>query len=232
MSTSRILRIAAVATAALVLVGCGRFQVDLAVSEENTLDGSIVVAVVVGDDDVRTQQIAPEVADFRHRGYSLMTQADAGSPELPVYEELTGTAQRWRDLEGFYTRYGDVRELLREVDDRYVIANAGDEVAFLFPAPPAPPKGWVRDFVLIGDGWNKDGDFNTAFSGTVLPLPSHDSPSYDTPPGALEDDPVYQRHPSDWVTYHTRYVGSEVFENGLRPHSSIGIDTTRRREGD
>ena len=23
---------------------------------------------------------------------------------------------------------------------------------------------WVRDFVLIGDGWNKDGDYNTAFS--------------------------------------------------------------------
>lgn len=51
MSTSRILRIAAVATAALVLVGCGRFQVDLTVNEANTLDGSIVIAMTVGDEE-------------------------------------------------------------------------------------------------------------------------------------------------------------------------------------
>lgn len=51
MSTSRILRIAAVAAAALVLVGCGRFQVDLTVNEENTLDGSIVIAIAVGEED-------------------------------------------------------------------------------------------------------------------------------------------------------------------------------------
>ena len=30
-----------------------------------------------------------------------------------------------------------------------------------------------RDFVLIGDGWEKDGDYNTAYSQTVLPLPTH-----------------------------------------------------------
>ena len=71
--------------------------------------------------------------------------------------------------------------MLERVDDRYVIANAGDELALRFPAPPPPPSGWVRDFVMIGDGWNKDGDYNTAFSKTVLPLPSHDQTSYDAP---------------------------------------------------
>ena len=71
--------------------------------------------------------------------------------------------------------------------------------------------------MLIGDGWNKDGDFNTVFSKTVLPLPAHDRPYGDTPPGALEDDPVYRRHPGDWETYHTRYVTPRDFQRGLRP---------------
>ena len=178
---------------------------------------SLAVAVAAPETTLKTQRLAPQSAELRHRGYSLMTQADASSPELPHYDTLAGTGQRWRDLIGFYTRFGDVRELLKAVDDRYVIANAGDELALRFPAPPPPPEGWVRDFVLIGDGWNKDGDFNTAFSQTVLPLPSHARPGYDSPPGALEDDPVYRFHPEDWREYHTRYITPGDFQNGLRP---------------
>jgi hypothetical protein len=151
-----------------------------------------------------------------------MTRADDRSPELPRYETLIGTGQRWRDLIGYYTRFGDVRDLLAGVDDRYVIANAGDELALRFEAPPAPTGGWVRDFVLIGDGWNKDGDYNTAFSQTVLPLPSHKRPGYDTPPGVLEDDPAYCRHPEDWREYHTRYITPHAFQRGLRPRSDAG----------
>ena len=104
--------------------------------------------------------------------------------------------QRWRDLVGYHTRFGNVNALLSDVDDRYVIMNAGDEMRLRFPEQPAPESGWRRDFVLIGDGWEKDGDYNTGFSQTVLPLPSHDRPAYGEAraPGDLEDDPVYQRH--------------------------------------
>ena len=90
-------------------------------------------------------------------------------------------------------------------------------MALQFEAPPGPPAGWVRDYVLIGDGWEKDGDYNTAFSKTVLPLPSHSRPNYNTPPGRLEDDPVYRAHPKDWEVYHTRYITPEEFQNILRP---------------
>ena len=62
----------------------------------------------------------------------MTEQKDAGSPERPRYV-LAGTAPRWRDLEGYHTRFGDVRELLARVDDRYVIMNAGDEMR-----PPLP----------------------------------------------------------------------------------------------
>jgi hypothetical protein len=145
--------------------------------------------------------------DLHYRGYSAITAPPAGAPEIPDYQRLVATQQRWRDLTGFYTRYGDVSELLKSVDDRYVIMNAGDEMSFRFPAAQPPAPGMVRDFVIKGDGWIKDGDYNSTFSRTVLPLPHHGERDYSTPPGRLEDEWVYQRHAEDWQTYHTRYVG-------------------------
>ena len=138
-----------------------------------------------------------------------INQANSSSPEIPDYNHLAGTRQTWRDLEGYYTRYGDVRELLAGIDDRYVIMNAGDEISLRFPALPEPPAGWVRDYVIAGDGWIKDGDYNSTYSKTVLPLPHHDRTEYDTPPGRLEDEWTYRQHPQDWQTYQTRYVTPE-----------------------
>ena len=172
-------------------------------------------APALPDADLRTTRVDPQVADLRYRGFSVVRDEDRSRPEVPVYDSLQGAAQIWQDLEGYYTRFGDVRELLSGIDDRYVIMNAGDEIAMEFDTLAAPPPGWVRDYVLIGDGWVKDGDYNTTFSETVRPLPSHDSPDYSTPPGALEDDPVYQRYPEDWQNYHTRYVGRAQFRAGL-----------------
>ena len=105
--------------------------------------------------------------------------------------------------------------LLEQVDDRYVIMNAGDEMVLQFPEIDSPGSNLKRDFVLIGDGWVKDGDYNTTFSTTLRPLPSHGDPTYDELPGRLQDDPVYQRYPSDWVDYHTRYVAPDDHARGL-----------------
>jgi hypothetical protein len=80
----------------------------------------------------------------------------------------------------------------------------------------------VRDYVMITDGWEKDGDFNTAFSRTVLPLPTHASGRYDTPPRRLQDDPVYRRHPADFETYHTRYVTPDGVRDALRRKDHTG----------
>ncbi len=125
--------------------------------------------------DPQVTRIQASSADLRYRGFSRTTSPRGEAPETPVYAALAGVSQRWRDLEGYYTRFGDVKELLTGVDDRYVIMNAGDELRLRFPAAAAPPPGWRRDFVLVGDGWEKDGDYNTGHSSTVLPLPSHDT---------------------------------------------------------
>ena len=108
---------------------------------------------------------------------------------------------------------------MQAIDDRYVIVASGDEMSFRFPELPPPPAGWVRDFILMGDGWIKDGDYNSTFSRTVQPLPHHAQQEYETPPGKLEDEVVYKRFPEDWQKYHTRYVAPDVFRNVLRYRS-------------
>jgi len=169
-------------------------------------------------EQVQTKRLPPSKAELAFRGYSPTTSPRGETPETPIYERVANTTQRWRDLVGYYTRFGDVNPLLASVDDRYVIMNAGDELRLQFAEQTAPPTGWRRDFVLIGDGWEKDGDYNTGYSETVLPLPSHDRPDYgaDTPTLMLEQDPVYRRHPDDWVEYHTRFVTPRAFVRGLR----------------
>jgi tetratricopeptide (TPR) repeat protein len=179
---------------------------------------SLAIADDVANAPVQTKRIAAGSAELRYRGFSKTSFARRDVPEVPRYHEIANVAPRWRDLVGYYTRFGDVRELLRDVDDRYVIMNAGDELQMAFPAPPAPPAGWTRDFVLIGDGWVKDGDYNTSFSKTVLPLPFHGQRVYQPASSALEleEDPVYRRHPHDWQRYHTRFVTPRGFLTGLR----------------
>jgi hypothetical protein len=177
---------------------------------------SVEWAVGLPGDNTKTNRMDPDVADLRYRGYSVITTANASSPEIPDYNRLASSKQIWRDLIGYYTRFGDVRELLKRVDDRYVIMNAGDEMTFRFAAPAPPPAGWLRDYVIVGDGWIKDGDLNSTFSKTVEPLPYHAKNEYITAPGRLEDEAVYRRFPDDWQTYHTRYVTTEAFQNAMR----------------
>lgn len=166
------------------------------------------------DVTVRPRRIEMQSADLRYRGFSVTEQRNASTPERPRYV-LEGTSPRWRDLEGYHTRFGDVRELLLQVDDRYVIMNAGDELVMKFPEAAPPAAGTVRDFVVVGDGWEKDGDYNTTASRTVLPLPTHRTGRYAATAGRLEDDPVYLRHRADFEQYHTRYVSPDPARDAL-----------------
>jgi hypothetical protein len=103
------------------------------------------------------------------------------------------------------------------VDDRYAILNAGDEILFKFPASSAPEAGKKRDFVVISDGWEKDGNINTTFGKTVGPYPLHALKDYPVSYSSLTDDPAYQKHPEDFANYHTRWVTPEAFVNAFLP---------------
>jgi hypothetical protein len=164
---------------------------------------------------IQTHELKVASAELRSRGYSFTSAANAAAPETLDYNRLESTSQKWRDLEGYYTRPGEVGELLSQVDDRYVIMASGDELRLRFREQPPPPSGWLRDYVLIGDGWIKDGDLNTAFSTTILPLPYHRMKGYGPRPRELEDDPVYRKNASDWQRFHTRYIAPEWFRSAL-----------------
>ena len=89
------------------------------------------------DTPLRTERLPLDRAELRFRGFSQTSSPRGDAPETPDYGRLANTAQRWRDLEGYHTRFGDVRELLAGVDDRYVIMNAGDELRLEFAERPA-----------------------------------------------------------------------------------------------
>jgi Flp pilus assembly protein TadD len=169
----------------------------------------------VNSDSLKTVHLDLAGADLQFRGFSDMKQANTSSPEIPSYNVLAANGQRWRDMRGYFTRYGDVRELLTKIDDRMVITNAGDELRLKFAAQPPPPQGWLRDYIMVGDGWIKDGDYNSVFSKTVLPLPYHGMKDYTLAPKNLEEDRAYRLHPSDWQTYQTRYIMPTSFVTGL-----------------
>ena len=161
----------------------------------------------VGTQDVPIEMttLNPDSADLHYRGFSEMYRPNAHAPHLFDYQKVTTDAQ-WRDLAGYYTRYGDVNPLLQEVDDMYVILNAGDEITVEFNASrlPALKPGWVRDFILYSDGWDKDGDINTLTSQTVEPLPFHGMSAYPYPD--TEHYPDDAAHRKYRLEYNTRRV--------------------------
>ncbi|MBP1666787.1 MAG: hypothetical protein H6Q23_1647, partial [Bacteroidetes bacterium] len=160
--------------------------------------------------------LKPSGADLHYRGFSEPFRK--GSRYGPHWFDYSVVEKgpKWRDLTGNYTRFGDVLPLLSESDNKYTITNAGDETTVSFNAAELPPldKGWKRDFLIRSVGWVKDGDLNTAFGNTVLPLPFHGMKSY--PPSESDtypDTPELQKYNRE---YNTRVVTADEYLNALR----------------
>ena len=160
--------------------------------------------------------LSPSGADLHYRGFSEPFRK--GSRYGPHWFDYSVVEKgpKWRDLTGNYTRFGDVLPLLSESDNKYIITNAGDETTVSFNAEELPPlaKGWKRDFLIRSVGWVKDGDLNTAFGNTVLPLPFHGMKSY--PPSESDtypDSPEMQKYNRE---YNTRVVTADEYLNALR----------------
>ena len=113
----------------------------------------------------------------------------------------------WRELEGTYTRYGDVLELLDRTDNRYIVFGPGDEISVSFSAEdlPQPADGMSRTFLLYSDAFLKDADLNTAGGRTVEPLPFHGMSRY--PYGSEEAYPAEAETRAFLEEYMTRRVG-------------------------
>ena len=168
------------------------------------------------DATLNTKVLDPVKADIHYRGFSRsFRKGGRYGPHWFDYSEVD-TTWKWRDLAGNYTRYGDVLPLLTGADNKYIITNAGDETSFEFSAAGLPDlkKGWKRDFLIRSVGWVKDGDLNTAFGNSVLPLPFHGMKSY--PPGENDIYPNDVDHEKYQREYNTRKVSSDDYLKAFR----------------
>jgi hypothetical protein len=164
----------------------------------------IFLSEETGAPHVRVTELPAEPAALSFRGFSrAVIHPERKQPEAFVYADVSPLSM-WDPTPGLYTRYGEVGELLRNIDDRMVIMGSGDELRLLFDAAelPAVPEGWRRDFLLKVDGWAKDGDYNTAYSQTVEPLPFHAMTQYPYP--ADERFPASEAHNRYREEYLTR----------------------------
>lgn len=154
--------------------------------------------------EVQLTPVDAASGDLQFRGFSKPTIDPARKqPEAFDYQSWMPVSM-WNPTPGLYTRYGDVRPLLEAADDRFVVMGSGDELRLLFRARnlPALKPGWKRDFLLLVDGWAKDGDYNTAFSQAVEPLPFHAMTSYPYP--ASQKFPDDEAHREYLERYNTR----------------------------
>jgi Flp pilus assembly protein TadD len=144
-------------------------------------------------------------AKLQFRGYPRVVEGNPKNDLSYLYEDVSATGPYSRQI-GNYTRYGDVTDLVRKTDDKFVIFGSGDEVAVDFDSTHLPdiPDGWTRDYFFYADGFAKDMDFYAAHGDTVAPLPFHTSVPYPYPNGvAYPEDPQHLKYMLD---YNTRGV--------------------------
>ncbi len=121
-------RILAVEVLVLALAGCVRFQADLTLNPENTVDGSIVVAVLVSEDTDEARQQSLDAAE-QIEADLLGSLRDASGVTTSEYEQddYVGSRIVFDDvaLDAFSGQSEDSLKIVREEDD-YIFTGALD----------------------------------------------------------------------------------------------------------
>ena len=137
--------------------------------------------------------LAPVDARIARTGFAKRT---TGPQRLPHYDYAKRSPyQDAKAPGGFYTAFGDVGELVRDVDGALAIISSGEEIHLEFDALPEPPPGQRRFFRIEFHGWAKDMDLYTRHGDTVGPLP--------VPAGA--DEKLLARRDRLHERYNVRY---------------------------
>jgi len=156
-------------------------------------------------------------ADLHWRGFSRYEKWPESLPLTPRYDDVSPTPPWDRTPGGWVTRYGDVRELVDQADDKLALLDGGDELALAFDAKAAAPvaAGMTRDYFLHVIGWDKDADFHVGAGWKVEPLPfrgMHDQEYGQEPRPHTRDDSWIQK-------FNTRWVGPTVVSETPKPRA-------------
>lgn len=163
----------------------------------------VLVGERTGTAGLRVARLDAASADLRWRGLSAEISPDGREPFGYAYERVT-TRMPWKVMTGRYTREGDVKPLIRAVDDLFVVSRPGDEIAVSFEALPPAPAGGARTFLLYVHGYSKEMNPRSAVPDTVEPLPFRAMSGY--PYGPDEHYPRTRTHLDYLERYNTRQV--------------------------
>ena len=168
---------------------------------------TMAVGDVAADVIVKPREHAVEMTALSWRGFSADSTTGIGPLLTPDYV-VVSAASPWKVFPGRYTREGDVRALLSESDDLFVIARTGDEVALAFSAGPDSAQGrnQRRTFLLRAEGYSKEMDLNSASPDHVLPLPFRGLTTYPSVAPAT----VRNRQRDMLDRYNTRVVSRSM----------------------
>jgi tetratricopeptide (TPR) repeat protein len=153
--------------------------------------------------DVRVSEVPLANAELAFLGYPEEIRLHPLSDTIYLYSRRSISGPYARAA-GNYTRYGDVKKLLSNSDDKFAVFSSGEGVKLDFdPANlPGLPPGWVRDYFFYADGFEKDLDFYAAYAFTVEPLPHHGWIAYPYPEG--KEYPLDPDHLGYQFEYNTR----------------------------
>jgi hypothetical protein len=169
----------------------------------------ILVGTFDSNPELKMTSLDPAIANLRWRGFSKEVSPDGREPLGYDYKTVSLTSP-WKLMTGYYTREGDVKELLVNSDDMFVIARPGDEIRLSFDGSKLRPlpQGWTRTFLLYSDGFSKEMDINSASPDQVGPLPFHGMSRYPYSPS--ESYPLTPKRQKYIERYNTRRVAVPV----------------------
>ena len=166
----------------------------------------ILVAAAADDKTIAVDPLRRLDARLRWRGFSVQVTPDGKEPYGYDYEQ-TRIEAPWKLMPGRYTREGDVRELLEQRDDRFVISRPGDDMALSFDASRLRPlqPGFTRTFLLYAVGYSKEMNFHSASPEVAAPIPFRAISRY-----YPYTWPERYPHEQDLERFHTRTVTRSI----------------------
>ncbi len=157
--------------------------------------------------DVQITRLSPSRARLQYSGRAYYIPQDQYHPimaydqSLPLYTRAL--------LSGWYTRYGDVKSLLDDADDRFAIMAHGDSILLDFQAPPVA-RDRQRTVFLDADVFYsiKYDVKENKLTDSIYPLPFHGMTRYPYEPRQWphEHDSDYLQYDRD---YNTRLITAE-----------------------